>query len=114
MSKPTPTATERMKAKADLWNSWRYEFEAWMPRLMSAPIALIVSKDHSEPYEMDRKHIFRLENSQYAFITESGCSCYEASEAQIELAPNLREAKKLWNANIEKEYGEAWKQERLA
>ena len=108
-----PTETEGQARKA-LWDSWSYEFKAWIGTLQSVPVALVVSKDHSEPYEMDRKHIFKLENGHYAFIQESGCSCYEASEAEIQLAPNLREVKKLWNSAIEKEYNDAWKQERLS
>jgi hypothetical protein len=46
-------------------------------------VSLIKSKDNSPDYEMDRKHIFLLENGQYALVKECGCSCYDRSDAEI-------------------------------
>ena len=93
--------------KEELNEAWKYEFKAWA--LDSPPVELIHSQDHSESYEMDRKHVFKLENGQYALISESGCSCYEASDAQIILFPTEEKAKE---AFVAKEgYGSwTWKQ----
>ena len=36
-----------------------------MEQLQSSPIELIASQDQSEPYEMERKHCFKLEDGRY-------------------------------------------------
>ena len=77
-----------------LWKAWSYEFENWMGRFMSAPTKLIISKDVSQPWEMDIAHIFKLENGQFAVVIEEGCSCYSSSDAKIELFPNKDRAMK--------------------
>jgi len=84
----------KMKKKELLWKEWSYHFKEWMEKLQSAPIELIKSKDKSGSYEMNRRHIFKLENKKYAVIIERGCSCYSDSDAEIELFPNIKEAKK--------------------
>lgn len=65
-----------------------YEIDAWLPTLGSAPAKLLASHDRSESYEMDRAAVVQLENGKYALITESGCSCYDTGDAQIELFPS--------------------------
>lgn len=62
-----------------------YELEAWITTLGSLPVERIRHADLSESYEMNMAHLFLLENGLYALVTESGCSCYESSQADIEL-----------------------------
>lgn len=78
--------------KDKLWKSWGYEFGQWISVMRSAPIELIKSADYSESYSMNRAHIFKLENRQYAMVVETGCSCYTCSDAKIELFPSKHQA----------------------
>lgn len=78
--------------KEQLWKDWSYEFQEWIKTLQSAPVELIKSYDWSRSYEMERGHIFKLENNQYALIIEHGCSCYSPSWASIEVFPDLEKA----------------------
>ncbi len=76
----------------ELQKEWKYEFESWNDTFGSPAKALIESDDRSEPYEMDRRHLFELENGQYAVVREYGCSCYDSRDADIELYPTLKRA----------------------
>lgn len=69
-----------------------WELEAWIYRLGSVPIKLIKEQDLSEPYEMEMARVFLLENGKYALVIESGCSCYEPRDAEIEIFPNEKQA----------------------
>lgn len=69
-----------------------WEIKAWIVRLGSNPIKTVAHEDRSQPYGMDRAHVFELENGQYALVTESGCSCYDAANADIDLLPNKKSA----------------------
>lgn len=69
-----------------------YEIKSWLPKLGSIPIERVAYKDMSESYEMERAHVFRLENGQFALVTESGCSCYDYEDAVIDLFPDLKSA----------------------
>lgn len=69
-----------------------YEIEAWLERLGSNPIKTIKSEDVSGSYEMEKFSILELENGKFATVYESGCSCYDSSDAQIELHPDLKSA----------------------
>jgi hypothetical protein len=100
--------------ESELWKGWRYEFEAWISRLQSVPVLLVKSVDHSESYEMDRRHIFKLENGSYAFVTENGCSCYSSSEAKITLCKDIGEAIRVWNGAIDaRTWDTAWLGDRI-
>lgn len=77
--------------KKDLDN-WSYEFQNWLKRFGSFPVELVRSKDNGEGYEVDRRHIFKLENGMYAFVSESGCSCYSSGDADIIIFDTLKEA----------------------
>lgn len=90
-----------------LQEEWSYEFKAWIVRLGSMPVELIISEDQSESYEMDRRHVFKLENGQYALISEVGCSCYMSEEADIELYPNKAAALKAFK-KPRYEGGKSW------
>jgi len=70
-----------------LLKEWEYEFKDWIPQFGSTPIELIKSEDRSPSYEMNRFHVFKLENCQYAAVFECGCSCYEPGQADIDLHP---------------------------
>jgi len=74
-----------------------YEIEAWINQLGSMPKKVLKSGDYSGSYEMDCARVVELENGQFAFITESGCSCYDTSDADIELKPNEKEALKAFD-----------------
>jgi hypothetical protein len=71
---------------------WKYEFDNWIPRLGSTPKRIVYSHDTSESYEMNRSHVFELENGKFGAVTEQGCSCYESSDADIEIFASLADA----------------------
>lgn len=83
--------------KEELLDAWRYEFKEWIPIFQCDPIELIISENRNEDYEMNRAHIFLLDNGKYAFVGESGCSWYGPEEAQIEICPDLDSANNLFN-----------------
>ena len=64
-----------------------WDLKAWIGTLGSVPVERLAHEDLSESYEMTVAHVFKLENKKYALITEEGCSCYESSQAEIELFP---------------------------
>ncbi len=69
-----------------------YEIKEWIDAFGSVPIERIAHMDVSQSYEMDRAHVFSLKSGKYALVVESGCSCYEPSQASIELFPSERAA----------------------
>lgn len=56
------------------------------------PVEQLVSIDESGGYEVSSMHVFKLLNG-YAIVYESGCSCYDPSEADVSLYPNLEGVK---------------------
>ncbi len=81
-----------MTPREQLYDEWKYDFDAWIKTFMSAPTELVLSYDYSESYEMDRGHIFKLENGKYAVVMECGCSCYDPGNAEINIFENLTDA----------------------
>lgn len=75
-----------------------YEFQAWITRLRSAPVKEVACGDFGEAYEVNCARVLKLENGKYALITESGCSCYEAQMADIELFPTKKAAMEQFRA----------------
>lgn len=75
-----------------LKDSWSYEFKEWESKMGSIPVEQIASKSYDVSYEMHRAHIFKLLNNNYAVVTEDGCSCYDATWAQIEVHPTKKRA----------------------
>lgn len=65
----------------------KWELEAWIHRFGSMPVERIAHEDISGDYQMTAAHVYRLENGQFALVTESGCSCYDSSDADIDLFP---------------------------
>lgn len=84
-----PGLDNRTKTVRD---GWRYEFRVWEPVWQEKATHLVKSIDRSEPYEMNRAHVFRLESGKYVLTTESGCSCYESSDAQHDYFPTREKA----------------------
>lgn len=74
-----------------------WQIEAWIMRLGSFPIERIAYQNNSGGYRKAEAHIVKLENGKYATITEEGCSCYTADRAEIQIHPNERSAKDLFN-----------------
>lgn len=64
-----------------------YELEAWIGALGSMPVKRVAHADLSRSYEMTRAHVFILENGRAVLVTESGCSCYEPRDADMEFFP---------------------------
>lgn len=83
-----------MTTTKELRKAWGYEFKAWEMEMGSLPTKLIASLDRSESYEMSRAMVFKLANRKYAVAIEEGCSCYEATDANIEIHPTLGAAMK--------------------
>ena len=71
---------------------YHYELEDWSKDLQSFPIEEIKHADFSQSYEINTGYIFRLENGKFAFIIESGCSCYDPSWAKINIFENKVDA----------------------
>ena len=66
--------------------------ECWTSTAGSKPASEVGHADFSESYEVDTMHVFQLQNGQWAVVRECGCSCYESSEADIELFPSYGKA----------------------
>jgi hypothetical protein len=75
-----------------------YQIEAWLSRLEVRPLEVVDQEDKSEGYDIDRILVLRLKNRRYATVVESGCSCYDSSDAQIELHPDKRSAMRALDA----------------
>ena len=73
--------------KEEMKEKYASEFRYWIDRLGSFPMEQIAHADFSESYEVDVVHVLLLEDGKYALIIEHGCSCYEVSDADIELFP---------------------------
>jgi hypothetical protein len=63
-------------------NCWS---DCWDYRCDSKPVNEIGHADYSESYTIDQMHVFELANGKFITVSESGCSCYESSEAEVEL-----------------------------
>lgn len=84
---------EDLKKKAELQRQWNYEFETWKSMYVGFdPIELVSSIDNSEPYTMNKMTIFKNTNGSYVIVSESGCSCYEPSNAHIDFVKTKKEA----------------------
>jgi hypothetical protein len=97
-----------INGEKELNEKW-YQVKYWNEtgRFPSPAVALVKSADHSEPYESDSQEIFKLKDGQFALVLESGCSCYDAAtDADIELYPDLTKAKEAWNKALTYESGE--------
>lgn len=83
-----------------------WELKAWIERLGSVPKERIAHEDYAGSYETLCASVFLLENGQYALVTESGCSCYSAEDADIDLYPTKEMAMEqfqAWDKNHKRE-----------
>ena len=64
-------------------SDWEYEMNSWREQLGAEIAESLGQQDDSQPYEMDVKHLFKLDNGNFAVVQECGCSCYEARDADI-------------------------------
>lgn len=78
-----------------LFKEWQYEFGAWLHTTGFDPKRLVISETLHEDYSKNAFHIFENEDGTYATVYESGCSCYEASQASINICQTLRDAQTL-------------------
>jgi len=46
---------------------------------------------------MDAAHVYKLANGKFATVFESGCSCYDSSDAAVEVHETETEAMKSFN-----------------
>lgn len=87
----------------ELQEQWKYEFKTWASRFGSPVIEMVEHEDRSESYEMDAAHVFKLENGNFAFVTECGCSCYSSDDADIDLFQDLEKAQEAFRKWQKKE-----------
>lgn len=73
-------------------SGWDYEFRYWKNTIGFEPTALIFSHTGPEDYTKNCSHVFLMKRGDYAMVNESGCSCYEPSEASISFYPTEAEA----------------------
>ena len=78
--------------KPEYYSGWLSQFGD------SEPIETIADFDKEPSYEMDRAVVFKLKNGKYAYVHESGCSCYESSDAMIDIYDTKKEAMEQFNA----------------
>lgn len=91
----------RMGGRMNTCGISEYELKAWIERLGSEPVERIAYIDIPISYEMSRASVFELKDGKYAIVTESGCSCYDASEANIDLYPKLEQVLEKFNEWIQ-------------
>lgn len=69
-----------------------YGIENWKDRIIGfEPTKHLASGTGHEDYTKNEVHLFKLKRG-YALVWESGCSCYESGDAQIDLFPTLKAA----------------------
>ena len=61
--------------------------DGWTSTAGAKAVAEVGHADCSESWGMEMMHVFQLEGGQYAVVHESGCSCYDSNDADIELLP---------------------------
>ena len=71
-----------------------YKLEYWIGTLGSIPLKEVARADYSQSYETDSMMVYELENGKYATVLEVGCSCYNSSDAQIDIFPSKKAAMK--------------------
>lgn len=86
-----------MKLNFEPTNCSEYAIKAWIGEFGSYPVKEVASANWSECYEMDAAHVFQLENGKYAYVRESGCSCYDYSDAYIVILDSEEDAMTKFN-----------------
>lgn len=62
-----------------------YLLDTWASSLPSKAIEVLYTEDHGAAYEVNSQHVLLLEDGRCAVVTECGCSCYDSSQADIEI-----------------------------
>lgn len=89
----------------ELEKRFEYEFQHWKGTTGFEPIELIASENNAGSYEKSELHVFKMKRG-YAIVRESGCSCYEASDASIDILPSLKAAKESLRNRAREGYSE--------
>lgn len=89
----------------ELQNRFSYEFEAWKNTIGFEPVKLLATADNAGSYEKSELHVFKLKRG-FAVVNESGCSCYEARDANIELFPSMPKLKDSLRTRARENYGD--------
>jgi len=76
----------------NLDKEWEHPFHYWKKTTGFNPIRHVKSNDFGERYEMNIGHVFELVGGKGALVIEQGCSCYESSDASIDLYPDVDSA----------------------
>lgn len=74
------------------------DYSSWETQFGSKAIRTIASEDQSADWEVNAFHVYELENGKYATVYESGCSCYDSNDAQIEVYDTEEEAMAEFNS----------------
>lgn len=74
-----------------------YQIKAWLYALGSRPEKRVRYADYGQTYEVEMMHVFILQNGKYATVLESGCSCYDSSDAEIEVFATFQAAVQKFN-----------------
>lgn len=77
-----------------------YAIECWEQQHGIKFVRELASADWSESYECDAAHVFELADGKYAFIRESGCSCYSYDDAYIKICDTADEAMDLYKKEV--------------
>lgn len=73
-----------------------YAKECWETQTGQKIVQEHASADWSECYDQDAAHVFELDNGKFLFVRESGCSCYDYSDAFLDVVDTLDEAMTLY------------------
>jgi hypothetical protein len=75
-----------------------YQNEYWAAAAGANIVEVIEEENTSADYEVQERHLFKLENGRFAVVEESGCSCYSLMDANIETFDTKEEAQAAYNA----------------
>lgn len=75
-----------------------YQNEYWATLAGSNIVEVIAEEDHSEGYDVNEKHLYKLENGRFAVVSESGCSCYSLADADVTTYDTLNAAQDAYDA----------------
>ncbi len=94
-----------MKMRKEIEGITAYEIKAWFSVLRSQPKKVLISEDFSQSYEMTAARVLELENGRFALVTESGCSCYNYEDAEVEIFPTRETALEAFNKWVKENDG---------
>lgn len=86
-----------------LENIFECAFENWRHTTGFDPVELLATANQAGSYETSELHVFKLKRG-YAIVHESGCSCYESSDAKIDILPSLKSVKESLKNSAKEQY----------